>query len=77
MAREYAPQRVEPIRKPEAVRRLANLAGDPSSSDLDWNTYRTWLDGLPGGGLNIAHEAVDRHVARGVGSQGGAPLDRP
>jgi acetyl-CoA synthetase len=69
MAREYAPQRVEPIRKPEAVRRLANLAGDPSSSDLDWNTYRTWLDGLPGGGLNIAHEAVDRHVARGVGAK--------
>jgi acetyl-CoA synthetase len=29
-----------------------------------WAEARDWLDGLPGGGLNIAHEAVDRH-ARG------------
>src|SRR5579859_3527533 len=29
-----------------------------------WETARQWLDGLPGGrGLNIAHEAVDRHAA--------------
>jgi acetyl-CoA synthetase len=27
------------------------------------------LDGLPGGGLNIAHEALDRHVAAGHGAQ--------
>lgn len=27
------------------------------------------LDGLPGGGLNIAHEAVARHVATGRGGQ--------
>jgi acetyl-CoA synthetase len=28
-----------------------------------WDTARQWLDGLPGGrGLNIAHEAVDRHA---------------
>ena len=31
---------------------------------MDWATARARLDGLPGGGLNIAHEAVDRH-ARG------------
>ena len=30
-----------------------------------WQQGRDWLEGLPGGGLNIAHEAVDRH-ARGV-----------
>ena len=30
-----------------------------------WQQARGWLDGLPGGGLNIAHEAVDRH-ARGA-----------
>jgi acetyl-CoA synthetase len=30
---------------------------------FDWATARSWLDGLPGGGLNIAHEAVDRHAA--------------
>ncbi len=29
-----------------------------------WEDARRWLDGLPGGrGLNIAHEAVDRHAA--------------
>ena len=27
-----------------------------------WEEARTWLDGLPDGGLNIAHEAVDRHA---------------
>jgi acetyl-CoA synthetase len=33
-----------------------------------WREARRHLDGLPGtGGLNIAYEAVDRHVARGRG----------
>ena len=27
-----------------------------------WDMIRSELDGLPGGGLNIAHEAVDRHL---------------
>ena len=30
---------------------------------------RALLDGLPGGGLNIAYEAVDRHVAHGLGDK--------
>jgi acetyl-CoA synthetase len=30
---------------------------------FSWNEARRALDGLPGGGLNIAHEAVDRHAA--------------
>ena len=35
-----------------------------------WRTAAQDLDGLPGGlGLNIAHEAVDRHVARGAGER--------
>jgi len=35
-----------------------------------WAAAREGLDGLPGGqGLNIAHEAVDRHVARGHGDR--------
>ncbi|WP_372841721.1 acetate--CoA ligase [Phaeovulum sp.] len=34
-----------------------------------WEAARARLDGLPGGGLNIAHEAVDRHVAAGHGAQ--------
>ncbi|MGB8222451.1 MAG: acetate--CoA ligase [Polyangiales bacterium] len=37
---------------------------------FSWETARKDLDGLPGGrGLNIAHEAIGRHVARGHGQQ--------
>ncbi len=37
---------------------------------FDWAQARSWLDGLPqGGGLNIAHEAVDRHLAHGRGGR--------
>ncbi len=32
-----------------------------------WAQARLELDGLPGGALNMAHEAVDRHVAHGRG----------
>ncbi|MDA3902131.1 MAG: acetate--CoA ligase [Desulfuromusa sp.] len=33
-------------------------------ADFTWDTVRSELDGLPdGGGLNIAHEAVDRYAA--------------
>ncbi len=34
-----------------------------------WDAARARLEGLPGGGLNIAHEALDRHVAAGRGQQ--------
>ncbi len=34
-------------------------------ADFDWADARALLDGLPGGGLNIAYEALDRH-ARGA-----------
>ena len=34
-----------------------------------WSQARALLDGLPGGGLNIAHEAVDRHVLAGRGKK--------
>lgn len=37
--------------------------GDP----FTWDDARGWLDGLPDGGLNIAYEAVDRHVVHGRG----------
>ena len=33
-----------------------------------WEQARDWLDGLPGGGINIAYEAVDRHVKHGHGA---------
>jgi acetyl-CoA synthetase len=31
-------------------------------ASFTWDQARSALDGLPGGGLNIAHEAVDRHA---------------
>ena len=41
-----------------------------SSSPFRWAEARAWLTGLPdGGGLNLAHEAVDRHVADGRGAE--------
>jgi acetyl-CoA synthetase len=36
--------------------------GDDLGSPFTWEAARRELDGLPGGGLNIAHEAVDRHA---------------
>ncbi len=44
-------------------------AGTQASGVEAWAQARRRLDGLPGGrGLNIAHEAVDRHVAHGRGA---------
>ena len=36
---------------------------DAFRSEFSWERARRDLDGLPAGGLNIAHEAVDRHAA--------------
>jgi acetyl-CoA synthetase len=40
-----------------------------AASTLGWREYKNWLDFLPDGALNIAHEAVDRHVAHGHGER--------
>ena len=40
---------------------------DPDPDADAWAAARAQLDGLLGGGLNIAHEAVDRHVLHGDG----------
>jgi acetyl-CoA synthetase len=43
---------------------------DSARARFTWQGARPALDGLPNGaGLNIAHEAVDRHVARGRGER--------
>ena len=42
---------------------------------FDWPQARALLDGLPNGGINITHEAVDRHVLSGRGNNLAA-LDR-
>jgi acetyl-CoA synthetase len=58
------------IRKTAAQRQAANITDyDAACRELDWDTFRSWLDYLPGGGLNIAYEAIDRHVAHGKGDR--------
>ncbi len=42
---------------------------DEARRIFTWESARALLDGLPGGALNIAHEAVDRHVAAGRGAK--------
>ncbi|HVY47749.1 MAG TPA: acetate--CoA ligase, partial [Minicystis sp.] len=42
---------------------------DTARAAFSWEAARAELDGLPGGGLNIAFEAVDRHVLRGAGDR--------
>ena len=56
----------ETIRKdvtPAVAPRLADY--DRVRSDFTWSQARADLAGLPDRGLNIAHEAVDRHAASG------------
>jgi len=56
-------------KRPEDVRG-ANLADyDAAVARFSWDEARAQLDGLPGGGLNIAYEAVDRHVSHGRGDR--------
>lgn len=38
-------------------------------AEFRWERARRSLEGLPGGGLNIAHEAIGRHAASGLGAQ--------
>ncbi len=58
------------IRKDATRLRLApNLADyDGFRRAFRWDQAKAELDGLPGGGLNIAYEAVDRHVQAGRGA---------
>jgi len=54
------------IVKPRATLRVPPNLTDYATAcrDFTWEAARARLDGLPGGqGLNIAHEAVDRHAA--------------
>ncbi len=52
------------IRKPDRLEPPPNLAAGPEArSRFSWASMEAALDGLPGGGLNLAHEAVDRHAA--------------
>ena len=59
------------IRKPAAGEGARpNLRSYPEAyASFTWKAARQELDGLPGGALNIAHEAVDRHLAHGHGGR--------
>ncbi|MDP1731621.1 MAG: AMP-binding protein, partial [Devosia sp.] len=60
--------KVIPKRPEDAAR--ANLGDyDQVRRVFSWDSARALLDGLPGGGLNIAHEAIDRHLGRGLGDK--------
>jgi acetyl-CoA synthetase len=59
-------RRWAPVPKPPGAWRVGpNLVDyDQACRDFTWEAARRRLDGLPGGGgLNIAHEAVDRHAS--------------
>ncbi|WP_054030658.1 acetate--CoA ligase [Desulfatitalea tepidiphila] len=49
---------------PESMKKVPNLLDyDATYADFSWPAIRAELQGLPeNGGLNIAHEAVDRHA---------------
>ncbi len=58
----------ETIRKSPSEKAAATLT-DELRAGFTWHVAQNMLDGLPGGALNIAHEALDRHVARGHADQ--------
>ncbi|MFE6691812.1 acetate--CoA ligase [Streptomyces sp. NPDC057743] len=60
----------------ETIRKAATAGVPPNLADyarersaFSWSRARAALDGLPDGGLNMAHEAVDRHTASGRGDR--------
>jgi hypothetical protein len=59
------PSRYPVIVKTRAAALTPNL-GDYAAlrESFTWERARSELDGLPGGALNMAYEAVDRHVAK-------------
>ncbi len=57
------------VKHPDRLRPVPHLLEYTRACEaFDWERAKDMLDGLPGGqGLNMAHEAVDRHVAHGQG----------
>jgi acetyl-CoA synthetase len=55
--------------RPALIRKTAADLRLPPNAPLGWEEARGALAGLPGGGLNIAHEAVDRHAQGARASQ--------
>jgi len=64
------PERWPVIGKSDAQRSKANLKDYLKERDtFGWDDARKMLDYLPGGALNICHEAVDRHLRDGGGGR--------
>ncbi len=59
------------VKQPATLRPVPHLLDyDATCAQFSWDDAARALDGLPGGaGLNIAHEAVDRHLAHGRGGK--------
>ena len=54
------------IHKPSSFPVAPNLAQWEEARDgFDWSQIESELDWLPNGGLNLAHEAIDRHCLQG------------
>jgi acetyl-CoA synthetase len=61
----------------DVIRKSAGAPGPPPNlasyaeacAGFSWQAARAELSGLPGGGLNIAYEAVDRHLVQGRGDR--------
>jgi acetyl-CoA synthetase len=57
------------LRKSEAARTAAALPDSAEArAGFSWDVARSRLAGLPEGGLNIAFEALDRHILEGHGA---------
>ena len=63
-------ERCTEITKPHGTANAANMSDYASAyANFSWNDARQLIDGLPDGGFNIAHEALERHVNKGHGAQ--------
>jgi acetyl-CoA synthetase len=51
------------VQRPPIIAKTPHDLRVPPNPALGWEAARHALSGLPGGGFNIAHEAVDRHAA--------------
>ncbi len=57
-------------KQPDRLPTPPNLANyETARAEFSWEDAARDLAGLPGGGLNMAHEALDRHVAEGRGDR--------
>ncbi len=67
---KVGPQAWRPIPKRAEDIAHANLKDyEHAAGTFVWSDARRLLDGLPDGGLNIAYEAIDRHVKHGRGAK--------